>query len=128
MSWHKQSDGCYQQVTRKFHEEVSEALLLEMASGTTLTTTPRQRFYLPNVNKFSSARQLQPYATLQTADGREVKLQAVKGPSQAEASPWDVFNLEVESAHTYFVGDDSVLVHNKKVIDGPEEPPGGVPT
>jgi hypothetical protein len=62
---------------------------------------------------FVRANELRPGERLRTRDGVAVVESVSHDPGR-----WDVFNLEVESAHQYYVTERHVLVHNANGVTG----------
>lgn len=71
-----------------------------------IETTPNHRFFTPL--GWREAGALQPGDRLLTASGYARPIQAITDRQEARA----MYNLEVETAHTYFVGEGQWLVHN----------------
>ncbi|HET6326797.1 MAG TPA: polymorphic toxin-type HINT domain-containing protein, partial [Planctomycetaceae bacterium] len=81
-----------------------------------LGTTDNHPFWSEDRHAFVPAGELRVGETLRTASGNQTHVIAKTTRGVTE----DVFNLEVEGMHTYFVGDKGVLVHNKgDLITGP---------
>ena len=88
------------------------------ASGV-VTATDDHPFWVPNLNKWVDATDLQAGQWLQTSAGTWVQITAVRRWSQ----PATVYNLTVTDIHTYYVlaGDTPVLVHNCGVTSNRSE-------
>lgn len=92
---------------RRVKRRLSPAVIvLTMADGSALTTTPNHPFYLPQARAWRAAQHLRAHDVLFASDGAELELVSVL--SRAEASA--VYNLSTETPHNYFAG--GVLVHN----------------
>ena len=78
--------------------------------GTTVTTTPTHPFYQPQKG-WIDAIDLRAGDILVKSNGEYVVVEAIE--HELLESPITVYNFEVEDFHTYYVGDTSVLVHNK---------------
>ncbi|MFE1960115.1 polymorphic toxin-type HINT domain-containing protein [Streptomyces sp. NPDC059479] len=76
----------------------------------TITATNGHPFWVPDLKKWQKAQDLKPGQWLQTGKGTWVQLKAVQSWTQQAA----VYNLTVDTAHTYYVsaGAAPVLVHN----------------
>ncbi|MCS0637858.1 YnfC family lipoprotein [Streptomyces sp. LP05-1] len=76
----------------------------------TITATKGHPFWVPDLKKWLTAGELKPGQWLQTGSGSWVQVDAVRAWTQQAA----VYNLTVDTAHTYYVlaGATSVLVHN----------------
>jgi hypothetical protein len=112
----------------KVHRLIGEDTMdLLLSDGSVLTTTPRQRISLKLDSQgdstsltFIEASKLYNGIDVETAADGGLKVES----STIKPGPVPVFNLTVDSAHTYFVGSEKVLVHNRKTGDpGPSEPP-----
>lgn len=80
--------------------------------GYTATCTPDHRYYSVTREMYVPALALRAGELLRTPDGKTVPVLAVSPPRRGLV---DLYNLEVESFHNYFVGGSagaSVLVHN----------------
>lgn len=75
-----------------------------------ITATLGHAFWVPSLGKWLKAGELKPGQWLQTGSGSWVQVEAVQAWTQQAT----VYNLSVDSAHTYFVaaGQTSALVHN----------------
>ena len=78
--------------------------------GTTVTTTPTHPFYQPQKG-WIDAIDLRAGDILVRSNGEYVVVEMVE--HELLEAPITVYNFEVEDFHTYYVGDTSVLVHNK---------------
>ena len=78
--------------------------------GTTVTTTPTHPFYQPQKG-WIDAIDLRAGDILVKSNGEYVVVEMVE--HELLEAPITVYNFEVEDFHTYYVGDTSVLVHNK---------------
>ncbi|MER7107849.1 polymorphic toxin-type HINT domain-containing protein [Streptomyces sp. NPDC000229] len=76
----------------------------------TLTATVGHPFWVPSLEKWLKAGELKPGQWLQTGSGTWVQVEAVQAWTQQAT----VYNLSVDTAHTYYVatGQTSALVHN----------------
>ncbi len=83
---------------------------LRGADGRTevIRSTPEHPYWSP-LRGWVEAADLQPGETLASASGQTLWVLATAPMSVAEAT---VYNLEVDRAHTYFVGEHRALVHN----------------
>jgi RHS repeat-associated protein len=78
----------------------------------TITATANHPFWVASVKRWVVAAALTAGMALTTADGGSARVSATDSYSE----PHRVYNLTVESLHTFFVaaGDENVLVHNAK--------------
>ncbi|GAA3077192.1 hypothetical protein GCM10020254_21550 [Streptomyces goshikiensis] len=76
-----------------------------------ITATDKHPFWVPALNKWVAATDLQPGEWLQTSAGTHVQITALKRWTSLGTT---VHNLTVEGLHTYYVlaGSTPVLVHN----------------
>ncbi|MFG2883522.1 polymorphic toxin-type HINT domain-containing protein [Streptomyces sp. NPDC048297] len=79
-------------------------------STDTVTATEGHPFWVPSLKKWLKAGDLKPGEWLRTGSGTRVQIEAVSAWTQQAA----VYNLTVDTAHTYYVsaGATPVLVHN----------------
>jgi hypothetical protein len=99
-------------VSQVFRHLVDQLLVLGLDSGEQIHTTAMHPFATPE-GRFVEAGSLQPGAVLAAQGQSSTLLSATPRDGRHE-----VFNLEVDGLHTYFVGDDRLWVHNK----GPTNP------
>ncbi|WP_167530712.1 LamG-like jellyroll fold domain-containing protein [Microbispora hainanensis] len=90
-----------------------------------ITATAGHPFWVPTLQRWVTAGQLQPGTWLQTSAGTYVQITAVERRSALQS----VFNLTIEGLHTYYVlvGDQGILVHNDGVFDRFRKKPGSEP-
>ena len=95
-------------VTETYVNETDELIHIGV-NGETISATPSHPFY---VNKFgwTLAGSLRAGDVLVLSNGELVTVEWVQ--HEILESPIKVYNFEVEDFHTYFVGENSVLVHN----------------
>ncbi|NOK18595.1 TreTu family toxin [Corallococcus carmarthensis] len=114
-------------VTRTFIKPHRAVLRVEVVAsdGTveTLGTTAEHPFWVQGQG-WTKAQDLEVGDALVTAGGVGVRVQALAQSAQSET----VYNLEVEQAHTYFVGTLGTWVHNTSVYSGgvPPAPNSGM--
>ena len=82
--------------------------------GEEITTTPEHPFYVPNKG-WIRAIELRAGDILVVVNGEYVVLEKVQ--HEILEAPIKVYNFEVKDFHTYFVGENSVLVHNSCKAD-----------
>ena len=95
-------------VVQTFINESSELVHLSV-NGEEIVTTPGHPFWVP-VKGWTKAIQLRAGDRLQFLNGEYVIVEQVQ--HELLESPVFVYNFEVEDYHTYYVGANSVLVHN----------------
>ena len=79
-------------------------------NGETLTCTPEHPFYVPKKG-WTSAVDLRAGDILVMLNGEYVVVEQVQ--HELLESPETTYNFEVEGFHTYYVGEEPVLVHNR---------------
>jgi hypothetical protein len=97
-------------VTRVFRSVAQGSLLIRFDGGGTVETTDEHPFYVPG-RGFVEAEDLRTGDRVAEDDGGLSVVAAVSRLTE----PKEVYNLEVEGTHTYFVraGDDWLWVHNQ---------------
>jgi hypothetical protein len=99
----------HQVVTGKFVHSTGEILDLYLAGLTEpIGTTPNHRFWSADRQAFLPASDLQPHEQLLLADGTHATL----ARSELRPGRAQVFNLEVDQEHVYYVSQLATLVHN----------------
>lgn len=104
----KTKTNSYQKVTELFKKEVNELVDLTI-NGETITTTRNHPFYLPKYDTWATADSLIKDDIVLTFNGEYENVSDVK---IYECANTFVYNFTVEDTHTYYVGDEGVLVHN----------------
>jgi hypothetical protein len=93
--------------------------------GYTATSSPDHLYYSVNLRSYVPANELEVGELLRTDDGMVTRTQAV---SPRRLGAFELFNIEVEHYHNFFVGKPSVLVHNgNEYIRTPAEAAGEGP-
>ena len=101
-------------------QNIRQYTFIDKAIGriTRVNATPNHRFYVKNKHRFIAAYDLSVADRLVTAVGQEVRLLCLgKRKKQCSHSfhPKEltqVFNLEINNQHIYFVGENAIEVHN----------------
>jgi hypothetical protein len=89
--------------------KATSAEIITIAFGNKkLRCTPRHRFFTDS--GWLAARRLSPGIKVRCLDGEMRPILAIS----AEPAETAVFNMRVDSQHTYFVGETGYLVHNEK--------------
>lgn len=101
-------DSDYKEVLQTFVNETSELVHIHI-NGDEIASTPTHPFYSP-VRGWTSAVDLKAGDILVLSNGEYVIVEQVQ--HEILESPVKVYNFEVQDFHTYYVGKNSVLVHN----------------
>ncbi len=96
-------------VTQTFENEADHLVHITVG-GKEIVTTPSHPFYSPRMG-WTDAVQLRAGDILVTVNGEFVVVEQVQ--HEILENPVKVYNFEVEDYHTYFVGENGLLVHNK---------------
>ena len=96
-------------VVQTFRNETAEWIHVTV-KGETLTCTPMHPFYSP-VKGWTSAIDLRAGDILVMLNGEYVVIEQVQ--HELLESPAAIYNFEVADFHTYYVGEEPVLVHNR---------------
>jgi hypothetical protein len=109
LSWKESNDKReYRKVLNTFIRETNTIYRLTYEDETVLETTWNHPFYIQDKG-FVEARYLKAGDLSVTSNGKTLKLASIQIEDRIET----VYNFEVEDTHTYFVGEDEVLVHNE---------------
>ena len=95
-------------VTETYINETDELIHI-CVNGETISATPTHPFYVDKLG-WTLARSLRAGDVLVLSNGELVTVEWVQ--HEILESPIKVYNFEVEDFHTYFVGENRVLVHN----------------
>ena len=105
-------------VARFFDNGEKEVVRLRFQNGEELVCTPSHRFYVCGKGWICSEELVAGDECL-TAERERVTFVLRKEEGEGK---WMVYNFEVEGRHTYFVGDEHILVHNDCIKCGREIP------
>ena len=97
------------EVVQTFRNETEEWVHVKV-NGEEITCTPMHPFYSP-VKGWTSAVDLRAGDILVMLNGEYVVVEQVQ--HELLESPETTYNFEVKDFHTYYVGEDQILVHNK---------------
>ena len=103
----------YKEVVQTFENETEELVHISVA-GEEIVTTPKHTFYVPHKG-WTSAIDLRAGDILVLSNGEYVIVEKVQ--HEILESPIKVYNFEVQEFHTYYVGENPVLVHNSCTPD-----------
>uniref|UniRef100_UPI0003B4E2F3 Hedgehog/intein hint domain-containing protein n=1 Tax=Butyrivibrio sp. AE3009 TaxID=1280666 RepID=UPI0003B4E2F3 len=106
-------DVVYKRVLETYINETTELIHLNI-DGEEIVTTPTHPFYVKGKG-FIEAGNLNVGETLVDSEGNELHLRIKRWEHLQNTVP--VYNFAVEDYHTYFVGDNEVLVHNMCAAD-----------
>ena len=111
------------EVVQTFRNETEEWVHVKV-NGEEITCTPMHPFYSP-VKGWTSAIDLRAGDILVMLNGEYVVVEQVQ--HELLESPETTYNFEVEDYHTYYVGEKSVLVHNRcDLTDAPATTHGDI--
>lgn len=106
----------YKDVLNTFVNSTDELtkLTVETEDGEleTIESTPGHPYYVEETGEFVKAYQLKEGTKLSLADGRAAYVKEIQTKETEETV--SVYNFEVDDFHTYYVGENSVLVHNMR--------------
>ncbi len=102
-------DTALKKVVNTFVNETTEVTHITY-NGETITSTQSHPYYVVNQG-WVFAKSLRAGDILATVNGEYVIVEFVQ--HELLESPITTYNFEVEDYHTYYVGDNEVLVHNK---------------
>ncbi|MEI7012598.1 TIGR04388 family protein, partial [Leptospira licerasiae] len=94
-------------VTETFINQTTTILKITDSKGEVIETTWNHPFYV-TAGMWVKAKDLIVGDEFLTIDGKEIKVVSIQESIRDEK----VYNLEVEDAHTYYVSENGVLVHN----------------
>ena len=97
-------------VVETFVNETDELIYLTV-NGEEIITTPTHPFYVPEKG-WTDAEDLRAGDMLVLVNGNYVVIERTE--HEILEQPITVYNFEVEDFHTYYVGEQSLLVHNAK--------------
>lgn len=86
--------------------------------GEQIVTTPEHPFYVVNHDEYDgyiAAKYLSVGDCIQTSDGGYMVIESME--EQVVDEPITVYNITVEDNHSYYVGEDELLVHNLSCND-----------
>jgi dipeptidyl aminopeptidase/acylaminoacyl peptidase len=124
LSWNEDSgEKEYKTVTELFLHEVellyelsfqrpNEDSLVSLVDEAKIKTTWNHPFWVVDKQAWIEARHLKAGDKVLLSSGKEV---AISGTRSYNVEATKVYNFEVADNHTYFVGEDGVLVHNYEV-------------
>lgn len=95
-------------VVQTFVNETNE-LVHVFVNGEEIISTPEHPFYVPQKG-WTAAIQLRAGDSLVLSNGKYVIVERIQ--HEILESPITVYNFEVEDFHTYYVGENGILVHN----------------
>ena len=98
-----------QKVTNLFVKEVDELVDVKV-NDDVITTTKNHPFYLPNYDVWIAADNLKNDDIVLTYDGTYASVEDI---DIYRCDNTKVYNFTVENNHTYYVGEDGILVHNE---------------
>ncbi|MCG6153951.1 polymorphic toxin-type HINT domain-containing protein [Leptospira bandrabouensis] len=119
LSWNETTgEREYKVVTELFLHEINQLYEVKTTKGTTLETTWNHPFWVVDRKEWVEVKDLRVGDVLALADGALVEISHIRS---YYVEPTKVYNFEVEDNHSYFVGEDGVLVHNYDIKTGTVE-------
>ncbi|WP_147456703.1 Hint domain-containing protein [Leptospira stimsonii] len=110
LSWNeKTGQNSYKKVTELFVHDVELLFDVEIGEDTILQTTWNHPFWVVEKNAWVEVKDLKVGDTVRLRDGSR---ESITGLRYYDVPTTKVYNFEVEENHTYFVGEDGILVHN----------------
>ena len=101
--------GC-KEVVRLFRNTTEEWYHIHV-NGEDIKCTGGHPFYVVGLDKFLPARELKLYDKVLLSDGKCAIIDLIQ--VEALLEPETTYNFEVADFHTYYVGENGLLVHNK---------------
>ena len=98
-------------VLQTFIHDVDEVLDIYLGNDTVITTTEEHPFYVNG--KYINAGELKEGMLLMTNSCDKISI--VKIVVRKLKEKINVYNIEIDGNHNYFVGENKVLVHNKNI-------------
>lgn len=95
------------------HSGQHSMVAVRFADGSTIDATDRHPFWVANRSEWIDAIDLAKGDVVTTADGSQL---TVEGLTISEAD-LTAYNLTIDGLHTYFAGDQAVLVHNSGCVN-----------
>lgn len=114
---YKTGEKSLKPVTATTVRETNQVISIEIG-GEQIVTTPEHPFYVVNNDKYNgyvAAKYLSVGDCVQTADGGYLEITAIE--QQILDEPLTVYNFTVDDNHSYYVGDNELLVHNLSCND-----------
>lgn len=112
--------ACVQRVSRTWRHEDRPTLVIHLANGEQITTTAPHRFFVRD-RGFVAAKRLNVGDRVTTRADQDLEIIRIDIDMPART----VYNLSVDNAHTYFVGETQVWVHNVKEEGNPDDEDDG---
>ena len=106
-------EQAYKEVVRLFRNETEEWYHIT-ANDEEIVCTGGHPFYSTKYNKFVAAKDLETDDKLLFSNGEYGIINHIE--VEVLSKPQTTYNFEVEDFHTYYVGENEVLTHNKCVV------------
>lgn len=110
LSYNENDKTVSNQIVTSVFSKRTEQLTLINIGDTTIVTTPEHPFYNPVTMQWIKASYLRSGDTVLSSNN-DIKIISFVNTSTL-SEPITVYNLTVNNNHTYFVGYESILVHN----------------
>lgn len=109
---YKTGEKSLKPVTTTSVRETDKIISIEFGNET-IVTTPEHPFFVVNDDQYhgyTAAKHLSVGDCIQTADGGYLEITAIE--QQTLDEPITVYNFTVDDNHSYYVGENELLVHN----------------
>ena len=113
-AWDEETGDVALKPVKQLFVNESDELIHLTVNGEEITTTPTHPFYVAHKGWYAAV-DLRAGDILVLVNGEYVTLE--KTQHEILEAPITVYNFEVEDYHTYYVGTDGVLVHNKCILN-----------
>ncbi|EMN90601.1 toxin HINT domain protein [Leptospira weilii str. UI 13098] len=115
LSWDEESgEQEYHRVVKTFQREVNVVYTIVYSNGTQVETTDEHPFYIENKG-WVPAKDLRSGDRSVLSNEKTLEIESIRISERTTT----VYNFEVEDAHSYYVSEVGILVHNDCVLTGP---------
>ncbi|EQA64248.1 intein C-terminal splicing domain protein [Leptospira alexanderi serovar Manhao 3 str. L 60] len=115
LSWDEESgEQGYHRVVKTFQREVNVVYTLHYSNGTQVETTDEHPFYIEGKG-WVPAKDLRSGDRSVLSNEKTLEIESITISERTTT----VYNFEVEDAHSYYVSEVGILVHNDCVVTGP---------
>nr|WP_061235353.1 TIGR04388 family protein [Leptospira weilii] len=115
LSWDEESgEQGYHRVVKTFQRQTNVVYTLHYSNGTQVETTDEHPFYIENKG-WVPAKDLRTGEASVLSNEKTLEIVSITISERTTT----VYNFEVEDAHSYYVSEVGILVHNDCVLTGP---------